>query len=40
LHPYQKVKDHRTNWESGNTQAVRKGELNDFIKAALSQKVG
>ena len=22
MHPYQLVKDHRTNWESGNTQAV------------------
>ena len=39
LHPYQLVKDHRTNWESGNTQAVLNGKLNDFIKAALSQKV-
>ena len=39
LHPYQLVKDHRTNWESGNTQAVLNGVLNDFIKAALSQKV-
>ena len=39
LHPYQLVKDHRTNLESGNTQAVLNGELNDFIKAALSQKV-
>ena len=39
LHPYQLVKDHRTNWESGNTQAVLNGELNDFIKAALSNKV-
>ena len=39
LHPYQLVKDHRTNCESGNTQAVLNGELNDFIKAALSQKV-
>ena len=28
-----------SNCESGNTQAVQNGELNDFIKAALSQKV-
>ncbi len=40
LHPYQMVKDHRTNCETGNSQAVLQGgALNPFIKAALSQKV-
>ena len=39
LHPYQMVKDHRTNREAGNTQAVLNGDINAFIKAALSKKV-
>jgi len=39
LHPYQMVKDHRTNREAGNTQAILNGDINAFIKAALSQKV-
>lgn len=40
LHPYQMVKDHRTNYENGNAQAVLDGELDDFIEAYLQQQVG
>ena len=29
--PYTMVKDHRTNYETGNVQAVMDGELNDFM---------
>ena len=39
LHPYQMVKDHRTNWETGNADKVLGGDLNGLIKEALSQKV-
>jgi peptide chain release factor 2 len=35
LHPYQMIKDHRTNHETGNTQAVLDGSLDDFIESAL-----
>jgi peptide chain release factor 2 len=35
LHPYQMVKDHRTDYEWGNTQAVLDGELDDFMEAYL-----
>jgi peptide chain release factor 2 len=40
LHPYQMVKDHRTNHEEGNTQAVLNGDLDDFIAAYLRQQMG
>ena len=35
LQPYQLVKDHRTNFENGNTQAVLDGDLDGFIQAYL-----
>lgn len=31
FHPYSLVKDHRTNTETGNIQAVMDGEIDDFI---------
>jgi peptide chain release factor 2 len=37
LHPYQMVKDHRTDHERGNTQAVLDGELDEFMEAYLKQ---
>jgi len=37
LHPYQMVKDHRTEYERGNTQAVLDGDLDDFMEAYLKQ---
>jgi peptide chain release factor 2 len=40
LHPYKMVKDHRTNHETGNTQAVLDGRLDDFMEAYLSHRVG
>lgn len=35
FHPYSMVKDHRTNVEAGNVQAVMDGELDPFIDAYL-----
>jgi len=37
LHPYQMVKDHRTEYETGNTQAVLDGDLDAFMEAYLRQ---
>lgn len=38
LHPYKRVKDHRTNLEVGNTQAVLDGDIDKFIEAYLMNK--
>jgi peptide chain release factor 2 len=38
LHPYQMVKDHRTDHETGNTQAVLDGDLNGFMEAYLKSE--
>jgi peptide chain release factor 2 len=35
LHPYQMVKDHRTDHETGNTQAVLDGDLDEFMEVYL-----
>ena len=36
FHPYNMVKDHRTNVETGNVQAVMDGDIDRFIEAYLS----
>src|SRR5215218_8445783 len=38
LHPYQLVKDHRTDIEEGNAQGVLDGKLDGFIRAYLLQQ--
>jgi len=40
LHPYKMVKDHRTDYETANAEAVLDGNLDDFIAAYLRSKVG
>lgn len=39
FHPYSMVKDHRTNIETGNTQAVMDGELDMFIDGYLRSQM-
>ncbi len=38
LHPYQMVKDHRTEFEVGNAQSVLDGNLNGFMEAYLKSE--
>ncbi len=40
LHPYKMVKDHRTNYQTGDTEAVLDGELDGFITAYLRSIMG
>src|SRR4051794_21112464 len=39
FHPYSMVKDHRTNAEVGNINAVMDGDLDDFIDAYLRSRI-
>lgn len=38
FHPYNLVKDHRTNVETGNVQAVMDGELDNFMEGYLKKE--
>jgi len=40
LHPYKMVKDHRTDYQTGNPEAVLDGELDEFITAYLRSGKG
>jgi len=39
FHPYNMVKDHRTKYETGNSQAVMDGDIDQFIQAWLIQQI-
>ena len=39
FHPYKMVKDHRTNYETGNVDAVMDGAIDNFIDAYLKQNI-
>ena len=38
LHPYRLIKDHRTDFEMGDTQAVLDGKVQPFIESYLMAK--
>jgi peptide chain release factor 2 len=40
LHPYKMVKDHRTNYETSNAEAVLDGDLDPFIRAYQKATIG
>ena len=40
VHPYSIVKDHRTNYETGNTEGYLAGDVDPFIYAYLQDKAG
>jgi len=40
LHPYQMVKDLRTEYETGNTAAVFDGHIDDFLEAGIRWRRG
>jgi peptide chain release factor 2 len=40
LQPYQMVKDTRTGVEKGNAHGVLDGDIDEFLEAALAQRIG
>ena len=40
LHPYQMVKDHRTDYEVSDARGVLEGDLDGFLKAYLQSSIG